>query len=549
MYLYASHFAMLGGFFMLPCLGGFIMTILKISAFNYYIGQRLLLSLPELVITKKARIGLIGLNGSGKTTLLELLAQVKELPSDVLLTTSTTTAFLPQLKYNSTKSGGETTQEYILAALRKSPGLLFLDEPTNNLDFNHLQWLKSELTNFNGAILVVSHDRDLLDTVCSEIWSIENSKLKIYPGNYENYKRQKDIENTTADQAFLQYQAKKAHLEKAFLAKQQQAKKATDTTNISPSEARITGAKPYFAKKQKKLHKTGQALLTRLEQLEEVKKRPILTDIKLDLQDTKLWDGQILVRSQDYSYTYEHKELWSKSNFSVHRGEKVAIIGPNGCGKTTLLKEILKSKANYNPSLQVAKNSVLGYYSQNLDLLDDEKSILANLRSTSSQTETLLRTVLARLRFHSDDFLKPVKVLSGGERAKVALAKIFVSDANVLVLDEPTNHLDIDTVEALEELLQGYPGTIIFVSHDARLLTAVATKLLVFAEGVIQPFNGNYEEYSSRQQQKSESSAMQELLLIENKLAEIIGKLSIKPTEELDIEFKRLLAHKKALQK
>lgn len=197
----------------------------------------------------------------------------------------------------------------------------------------------------------------------------------------------------------------------------------------------------------------------------------------------------------------------------------------------------------------MAGGAKIGYYSQAIDILDAAADILSNLRSSSSQSETLLRTVLIRLRFRREDFLKPVRILSGGEKAKVALAKLFVSDCNVLMLDEPTNHLDLDTVNALEELLCSYPGTLLFVSHDRRMLQTVAQELLIFKGKELSLFPGTYKEYLASQATATMTTAAEELLLIENKLVEAISRLSISPSPELEKQFQDLLVAKRQLLK
>ena len=290
------------------------MYILETNSFKYYLGERLLFKLPALKLHTKSRIGLIGLNGSGKTTLLELLAGIRPIPAAAKIICKTTMTILPQLKERLSKSGGETTQAYILQALKQQSGLLLADEPTNNLDMDHLLWLEKELRHYSGALILVSHDRDFLDALCNEIWALDDKQLQIYQGNYSNYQQQKIISEKTHDQAYRKYIMQKTHLETAFSAKQQQAQKAVKTTKISLSEARITGAKPYFAKKQKKLQQTGQSLLTRLDKLKQIEKRQSLPIIKMNLLSSKLWQGQILVRAHNWSYIIDKKPLWQTAS-------------------------------------------------------------------------------------------------------------------------------------------------------------------------------------------------------------------------------------------
>ena len=224
----------------------------------------------------------------------------------------------------------------------------------------------------------------------------------------------------------------------------------------------------------------------------------------------------------------------------------IALVGNPNCGKTTLLKEFLKAHSNPSANIQIAGGAKIGYYSQNIDILDPAKNLLGNLQETSSQSETLLRSILIRLRFQREDFFKPIHILSG-EKAKAALAKTFVSDCNVLMLDEPTNHLDLDAVTALEELLCSYTGTLIFVTHDRRLLKTTATNLLVFEKNSLNFFPGTYTDYLKSQIIPAHTETAADILVIENKLAEVISRLSINPTKELEAEFETLLTQKRLI--
>ena len=226
----------------------------------------------------------------------------------------------------------------------------------------------------------------------------------------------------------------------------------------------------------------------------------------------------------------------------MKNGDKIALIGDNGSGKTTMVKQIMQASAGITVSPAVK----IGYFSQNIDVLDAGKSILDNVSATAVQSETIIRTVLARLHFFGDDVYKKVNVLSGGERVKVSFAKIFVSDVNFLLLDEPTNFLDIESVEALEELLASYLGTVLFVSHDRRLINNIATRIFSIKNQAIQVFDGSYKEFkeiaATSMNQEEET-----LFVLETKISEVLGKLSIEPTQELEEEFERLLDRKKKL--
>src|SRR5699024_3615688 len=235
--------------------------------------------------------------------------------------------------------------------------------------------------------------------------------------------------------------------------------------------------------------------------------------------------------------------LWKETSFHVRGGDKIAILGKNGTGKTTLLKKIM----NESEGITLSPAIKIGYFSQNLDVLDENKSILENVSETSKQDETFIRTVLARLHFYRDDVHKKVEVLSGGERVKVSFAKLFVSEINTLLLDEPTNVLDIVAMEALEDLLQNYEGTVLLVSHDRRFLQNIASRILTIENKRITLFEGTYQELKAYVPRKADPNE-DELQVIETKITEVLSKLSIDPSEELDQEFQHLLAQKKELK-
>src|SRR5699024_3200034 len=230
-------------------------------------------------------------------------------------------------------------------------------------------------------------------------------------------------------------------------------------------------------------------------------------------------------------------------NFFVRSGEKVAIVGSNGTGKTTLLKKIIDE----GKGITISPTVKIGYFSQHITILKEEKSILENIQQSSKQNETLIRTVLARMHFWNDDVHKNVQVLSGGEKVKVVLAKLFLSEINVLVLDEPTNFLDIESLEALEILIKGYHGTIIFVTHDRMFIRNVATKILEIENKEITVFDGTYVAYEERVKRAKRDENKDEILLIETKISDVLARLSLEPSKELDAEFQRLLNEKKKL--
>ncbi|MEN1935194.1 Vga family ABC-F type ribosomal protection protein [Paenibacillus sp. 102] len=520
------------------------MFLLEANHIKYYVQDRLLLDVDQLQIQQNARIGLVGRNGSGKTTLFQMLAG-KISPEEGNVIQRTRCELLPQLKRtDTTKSGGEVTQEYIQGALLKDPELLLADEPTTNLDTEHIEWLEKKLNMWQGAFIIISHDRAFLDALCTTIWELDEGKIKEYTGNYSDYVKQKEIELSQEQLAYEKYEKKKRQLEEALKLKEKKAERATKTPKkVSKSEARITGAKPYFAKKQKKLQQTASAIETRLEKLEKVEKVKEIPPLKMNLPNAETFKNRIIVRVNDVAGKVGERVLWSKTSFHIRGGDKLAIIGSNGSGKTTLVKKIM----NQEYGIRLAPAVKIGYFSQNLNILDTEKSIIENVQSSSKQDETLIRTVLARMHFFREDVYKPVGVLSGGERVKVALTKLFLSDINTLVLDEPTNFLDMAAVEALESLLKEYEGSVIFVSHDRRFIENIATRILAICNQKIALFEGNYQQYKLGQVEKTRDTKEDKLLLLETKISEVLSRLSIEPSEELEIEFQKLLKEKREL--
>ncbi|MFS0655157.1 ribosomal protection-like ABC-F family protein [Bacillus sp. 179-C3.3 HS] len=517
--------------------------LVKINQLKVFRKDRVLFDIEDLTIHHGDRIGLIGKNGSGKTTLLEVLAGQEKADSGTFGAT-TTCVLLPQLKnIDGTQSGGEVTQTYIERALNDPSALLLADEPTTHLDQEHIEWLEQKLRDYQGALIVVSHDRAFLDALCTEIWELENGALTSYKGNYTHFAQQKELAHRQQIEAYEAYTQKKKQLEQALQKKLKKADRATKPTQkVKSSGPKI--AKPYYANKQKKLQKTAKSIETRMEKLEQVEKVRDIVPIKMTQHTMREVTSRTILRVNHVDGTAGDKTLWQKASFDVRGGDKVAIIGKNGSGKTTLLQMLVKG----HPDISRSEAMKIGYFSQDLSGLALDQSILKNTLDDALQDETVVRTVLARLGFRGEDVHKPVGVLSGGERVKTMLAKLLVSDANVLMLDEPTNFLDLAAVEALEELLKHYPGTVIFVSHDRRLIEQVATRILHVHKGSIEAFDGSYEEYMKKEEKLVVTQKEEELLLIDMQLSEVISRLSIAPSQELEDTFQDLLKRKKSLE-
>ncbi|TDL31426.1 ABC-F type ribosomal protection protein [Jeotgalibacillus sp. S-D1] len=519
------------------------MLLLEGNQVKKSVRDRLLFQAEQLRIYRGDRIGLVGKNGTGKTTLLSILAGNLK-PDEGMINTHSSRHLLPQLKRtDTTRSGGEVTQDYINKALALKAEILFADEPTTNLDTQKMDALEQQFKRFQGAIVLVSHDRAFLDQICTKIWEIEESKVKEYKGNYSSYAQQKELEKRQHEEAYDQFVKKKRQLEEAVRLKEQKAERATKAPKNGSELSKFSS--PYFAKKQKKLQKTASAMETKIEQLEEVEKPKNLSVVKMSLPNEDAIMNRTVVTIEQQVLKTGNKELFKTPYFKIRGGEKIALIGHNGSGKTTFLREIM----NGSPKSTVSPSCKIGYFSQNLDILHPEKSIYDNVQETSYHKEELIRTVLARLHFYKDDVYKKVNILSGGERVKVAFAKVFLSELNMLVMDEPTNFLDIEAVEALEQLLIDFKGTVLFVSHDRRLIEHVAGRIIEIKDKSMKVFDGNWKEFREYEPKKERDGKEDELLLLNTKITEVLSKLSFEPSAALDEEFQQLLEQKKRIQR
>ncbi|WP_047982996.1 ribosomal protection-like ABC-F family protein [Ornithinibacillus californiensis] len=519
------------------------MLLLEAQDIIYEVDGKEIINVENLKISKGDCIGVVGKNGSGKTSLVHILTGIQK-DYDGRVQSMASVELMPQIKQiNTTQSGGEITQQFINEVLARKKQILFADEPTTNLDKEHIESLENHLKRWTGAVVIVSHDRAFLDSLCNKIWEVESGKVTNYQGNYSAYQQQKELEIQKQQDDYMQYVTKKRQLENALELKKKKAQRATKSPKKkTDSDAIQMGSAPYFAKKQKKLEKTANAIKTRIDKLETVEKVRENPPLNMNIINEEMLGKRAIIRIEDLEGEINNRFLWNNTTFQIRAGDKVAIIGRNGVGKTTFLKKILSRESG----IEVSKSVKIGYFSQNLDILENEKSILENITISSSQEVSLIRTVLARLHFFQDDVYKKVNVLSGGERVKVAFAKIFLSDINTLILDEPTYFLDIIAVEALESLLMEYRGTILFVSHDRRFIEKVADNIIAIEDQEMKLFRGGYQAYINYQPRILDTLE-QELMVLETKLTDVLSRLSIDSTPELEKEFQEIVKEKKAL--
>lgn len=509
------------------------MLLIEAKKIKKDFGDRVLFTIDTLMIYKGDRVGIVGLNGMGKTTLMNILAGEDKAYQGYVKRYSTH-AYIKQLdeSFNLLQlSGGERTRLKIDDAFNEGAGILFADEPTSNLDFRGIELLEKQLGAFEGAMILISHDRRLLDQFCNRVIEIENGRIKEYKGNYSHYIQQKNEAYLRSQFEFDAYVKEKKRLHGVKDQVVQRSKTMSKTPKrMGNSEARLH--KGGVNSKKAKLDKAAKAIESRIQQLEVKEKPATIPKSKLDLLEEQRLYSKVVIRLEDVSHSFPHKALFNQINFEIHKGDKIALMGNNGCGKTTLINLIM----NQGKGITIAKGAKIGYFHQDLQNLKEDNTILENIMESSIYSETLVRILLARLLFKREDVYKPVRVLSGGERVKVQLAKLFTSDFNLLILDEPGNYLDVYSLEALEKVLTDYDGTLLFVSHDRLLVDKVATKLFIIENQHGIYFQGNYSEYKQwvKEGNQKNQSLKLELLKLETQLSELIGKISM-PTKNDDV--------------
>jgi len=353
-------------------------------------------------------------------------------------------------------------------ALFSDPDVLLLDEPTNHLDINTIRWLESVLTARNSTMIIISHDRHFLNSVCTHMADLDYGELRLFPGNYDEYM----TAATQAREQLLSDNAKK----KAQIAELQ--------TFVSRFSANASKAKQATSR-AKQIDKI---------QLAEVKPSSRVSPFIRFEQTKKLHRQAVTV--EKLSQGYDGVPLFSNLNLQIEAGEHVAIIGPNGIGKTTLLRTLVGEVPPMSGEVKWTESAEVGYFAQDhADAFEDDVTLFDWMGQWTQGGEQLVRGTLGRMLFSNDDILKSVKVISGGEQGRMLFGKLILQKANVLIMDEPTNHLDMESIEALNLALENYPGTLIFVSHDREFVSSLATRIIELSEDGVTDFSGSYDDY------------------------------------------------------
>ncbi|RNI28091.1 ABC transporter ATP-binding protein [Rufibacter immobilis] len=531
--------------------------MISINNLNFHFGSRTLYEDANLHIKPKDKIGLVGLNGTGKSTLLRLLVgEYKPDAGSIQMSRETTLGFLNQdlLSYDThesilkvamqafeeaiqlqhkidevlhemetnyqdehidklaklqeqfealdgyniqvkaeeileglgfsteelqqplrTFSGGWRMRVMLAKILLQKPSLLLLDEPTNHLDLPSIKWIENYLSAYEGALVIVSHDREFLDRTTNTTVEVSGAKLNVYAGNYSFYLEEKELRNEIQKGAFEN--------------QQQQIKQAEQF--IARFKAKATKAKQAQSRMK---------MLEKMDRIEDVAADAPVVNFKFQFT---VQPGRHILRLEDMSKSYGEKLIFRNTHVNIERGDKIALIGANGKGKSTLMR-IIAGDEPIQGNRQLGHNVIMAFYAQHqLESLNVENEILQEMvQAGSKRTEMELRGVLGSFLFTGDTVFKKIKVLSGGEKSRVALAKTLISEANFLLLDEPTNHLDMQSVNILIQALQQYEGTFVVISHDRYFVENVANKIWYIENHELKEYPGTYHEYEYWMEQR-----------------------------------------------
>lgn len=370
----------------------------------------------------------------------------------------------------STLSGGQKTRVFLSRLLVSSPDIILLDEPTNHLDLESIAWLENFLLNYKGTVLIISHDRYFLDKIVSKVIEVENTHATTYLGNYSDYAKKKELLRNAALKQYYNQQREIKHQQEV-----------------------IDKLKSFNREKSIKRAESREKQLDKIEVIE--KPQFIDNDMKLNLIP-RITSGNDVLQIKELKKSFGNHELFSDINFEIKRGEKVGIIGNNGTGKTTILKIINQLLDPDYGEVHLGAKVSIGYYDQEHHVLTMENTLFEEISDAyPDMTNTEIRNILAAFLFTGDDVFKRIEDLSGGERGRISLAKLMLSEANFLILDEPTNHLDITSKEILENAINNYSGTILYVSHDRYFINKTATRIIELTNKKIVNYIGNYDYY------------------------------------------------------
>lgn len=405
-------------------------------------------------------------------------------------------------------SGGQKTRVALGKLLLTRPDIILLDEPTNHLDMESIAWLEGYLLNYSGAVFIVSHDRYFLDRVVTKIVEIDNGKVTAFEGNYTAYSQKKAMLREAALHAWMNQQQEIRHQEEV-----------------------IAKLRSFNREKSIRRAESREKMLEKMEVLDRPSE--VRADMRIRLEP-RVTSGNDVLKVSHLSKSFPGQELFRDLNFEIKRGERVAVIGSNGTGKTTILKILNQMIAPDSGEFELGTRVQIGYYDQEHQVLHMEMTIFEEISDAyPNLTNTEIRNVLAAFLFTDDDVFQPIRTLSGGERGRISLAKLMLSNANFLILDEPTNHLDIVSKEILEQALKDYTGTVLYVSHDRYFINQTATRILELTGQTLVNYIGNYDYYLEKKEELTKIYAPEKALAdTTEKTAESSVKLDWKAQKE-----------------
>lgn len=597
------------------------MTLISIRNLMKSFGDHTVLSGINLDIAAGERIGLVGMNGAGKTTLANLLfgglqpdegiirAHRPNLNIGYLLQStsytvhtfagmgamssdqeglSDTERFLEltsQLGLAKVRhwdeqrfdglSGGERTKLAIADIWASKPDVLLLDEPTNHLDLQGVEWLIDELKSFEGTVIVISHDRHFLDRATKRTIEIDDGKLTNYPGNYTFYREEKARRYASQLHQYIEQTKYERKIQEEIARLKQWSDKAhREAGKVGKMAEMRAGVKEFYRSKAKKMDQQIKSRIHRLEKidLEGVKKPKEEAEVRFG------WDqpakrGRRIIEALQLRKSFGERTLFDNSSFFVQRGERIGLLGPNGCGKTTLLRIITGEETADAGRMWVSPAASIAYLTQDVSDLKPNQTVLAMIEDAfpNRGQQSEVRTMLANMGLDESILRRSIGDLSLGERTRVKLARLIMQEHDVLILDEPTNHLDLPSREQLEQALSDYDGTLLVVSHDRYFVERICDKLLAFNNGIIRKQESGLKEYAEKithnsiedaktsgsssisQSGISREERKEQLMLLENQIAYVLGELAKQVQgdgryEALDAEFRELAAHKRTLQ-
>lgn len=547
------------------------MLLLKAERIKKIYGERIVLDVEELLIYTNDKIGVVGANGAGKTTLFDVLAG-RLTPEEGHIQRSSRISYCRQFEEESSLepgfesrlwkvpvrenmqnlSGGEEMRRKLAEAFREEGHILLLDEPTANLDREGIDRLIGQLKKVE-TFLCISHDRELLNETCTQILEVDSGKVRMYPGNYRDYERSKEKELQQKQKEYEEYVQEKSRLEAVYRAKRESAERMTKIpANMTPREARLrdflTVSGRNSGGKQKSMNRAADNVRKRIEHMEVKEKPRQAAQLKLNFERTDPPESRRILEGKNVSFGYGEQIIFENASFAVSNRKKTVVTGKNGAGKTTLFRLIEWAGEGEDNGIRMVPKAKIGVLKQDFSSLNPDRTVLENAMDSSVQEALVVKNVLARLLFGAQDWKKKARVLSGGERMKLALAQLLVSGANVLLLDEPTNYLDLPSVRALEKQLQEYEGAVLVVSHDKEFVRRIAQELLIIENRKISRFAGGLEEYEQEcrrretlPKDRQARVSQEERMVLELRLARISGLLghaaSLEEKERLEAEY------------